>query len=73
MDEKAEDFCAGIFAREIQVKPETMIKRLIMMHTFGEGVRNKEHQPSWNSQKWSDMEFQTLRLNYFSLYWFLMA
>lgn len=57
MDEKAEGFCAGIFAREMQVKPETMIRRLIMMHSFGEGVGNKEHQPSCKSQKWSDMEF----------------
>lgn len=42
MDKKAEAFCAGIFAREIQVKPETMIKRLIIMCSFGEREGIKE-------------------------------
>lgn len=65
MYEKAEAFCTGIFARQIRMKPETMIKKLKMIHSFGEGVGYKEHQPSWKSQKWSDMELQTFMIKLF--------
>lgn len=51
MNERAEAFCAGIFAREIQVKPETMVKRLIMMHSLGKEWEIKGislHHVTWN-------------------------
>lgn len=45
MDEKARSFWGWYFAREIQVKPQPMIKKLIIMQSSGEGrVGNK--QPS---------------------------
>lgn len=44
MDEKARTFLDWYFAREIQVKPQPMIKQLIMQSSGEGGVGNK--QPS---------------------------
>lgn len=60
---------AGMFAREIQAKPQPMIKRFIIVQSWGEGgVGNKQPADFMEITKMETWNCRPLQLSYVRLY-----